>query len=854
MSLTVTALVVGGSAEYLDETLFGLKSQSRKADSVLVGCSDDRQIEIANQHNFPHIKIEGSFQEKLQALVSAVEKPDWYWILFADSCPDPSTLARLALTAETSPSASVVAPKLVDWEHPDRFISFGKSITQLGESFELVDAEIDQGQHDSLRDVLAADFAGALIKQEALVEFNDSSSPKAALSTIFGIEQWLSGKRVLVEPQAKVRLSNEHGIDGEKHFAGKYFARRFADYHLSLITLPRFLAFFVWFLLPLTAVIRSLWLVGSRRVRYLFPEFAAGFGAFLSVPSHLGNASRLRKVGKLRSISQLRVDRTRIRDRARRRFSELPPSEYRPGLLSGPWAWLIPAVLILNYRLFPAGEAVIGGNFLPLPASWLELATNGWRSVEGFPVDSLVFPLSIISAFSFWAPSAAIGWFVFLAPAFAFAGAWLALSRLSENRALTTVLSLSYAVSPIYALQILQPDISVVITYAFLGWLIHALIMIIQSYVGSRAWRWTAWSGFLLAMIASAYPALLLILLPMVSLLMVFNLKRAGFLAFVPVLGVVLIWLQVTHWLANPLTVFAPLGNEFAYQNLAQWDLLVGIPLLTLFAAALIAFQISPNRLASVLLIGAAATVMAFVAIESIEFARTPGSSEPSSANGIPILLLGVFAILVVVVKLGKKSASMVGAVGAIAVIGFGGFMQLTGNTGYDWGEYRQVPAIVEVESQRFDLNTLMISQSGDEVYLRQGNGINLGEQSTLGQLLASRNESVDGLIANLSASLIASNSNGVQQAMDELSVAFVQLEGENPVIASQLSRLPELTFAGQTTEGALWRADNTELEERRIQLNPLQLIPWGAILLALLVAIPTPASIRGRERIRSIR
>ena len=852
MSLTVTTLVIGGNAEYLDETLFGLEGQSRKSDRVLVGCEDDEQVDIATRHNFPYIKIQGNFQEKLASLVAAVEKADWYWILFADSCPDPSTLARLALTAETSPSASVVSPKLVDWDHPDKFISFGKSITQLGEGFELVDAEIDQGQHDLLRDVLATDFAGALIKQEALVEFKDSSSPKAALSTIFGIEQWLAGKRVLVEPKAKVRLTKNHGIDGEKHFAGMYFARRFGDYHLSLVTLPRFLAFFVWLLIPLTSVFKSFWLVGSRRVRYFFPELAAGFGAFLSVSSHLGNASRLRKIGKLRSITQLRVDRTQIRDRARRRFSELPPSEYRPGLLSGPWAWLIPAVALLNFRLFPGGEAVFGGNLGPLPSNWLELATNGWRSIDGFPIDSLVFPLSVISGLSFWAPSAGIGWFIFLAPAIAFSGVWVALARLSDNRALITVLSLSYAVSPIYALQNQQPDISVTITYALIGWLVHGLSMIIQSYVSSRAWRWTAWSGFLLAMSISSYPALILVFVPVVFLLMVFNLKRAGFLIFVPLLGLLLVWPQITHWITNPVTIFSPLGKEFAYNNSAQWDLLVAIPLLLLFVAGFIAFQISPKQLNLVLLTSAAATVAAFIAIESIEFSKSPGLTLPASANGIPIITLGVFALLVVIVKSSRLSASIIGAIGAVFVIGVGGFMQFTVDSGYSWGEYRQVPAIVEVESQRFDLNTLMISQSGESVYLRQGNGLNLGEQSALGELLAGRDESVDQSIANLSASLIASNSEGVQQAMDELSVAFVQLEGENSAIASQLSRLPDLTFAGQTTEGALWRADNTELDERRIQLNPLQLIPWVAIVLTLLIAIPTPASIRGRARIRS--
>lgn len=850
MSLTITALVIGGNTEYLDETLFGLGGQSRKPDRVMVGCTNSDEEEIAKKHDLPFISIQGSFTEKLNALTASVENPDWYWLVFADSCPDPSALEKMALTAETSPSASVVSPKLVDWNHPDKFISFGKTITQLGESFELVDAEIDQGQHDLMRDVLASDFAGSLIEQKALDEFENSSSPMAAVSTVFGIQQWLSGKRVLLEPKARVRLAPNHGIDGERNFLGPHFAQRFADYHLSLITLPRVFAFLVWFTIPLTSLIRSLWLVGSRRVRFFFPEFAAGIGAFISVPNHLKGASELRQHGKLRNIRELRADRSRIRDRSRRKYSELPPVEYRPGLLSGPWAWLIPALVILNYRLFPSAEAVVGGNLLPLNANWFELASNGWRLIDGFPTDSLVFPIAVISLLSFWAPSVALGWFVLVAPALAFAGSWLALARLTENRLLVTVLSLGFAVSPLYAMQLAEPDISSTMSFALIGWLVHGLIMVIQSSVSSRAWRWTAWSSFMLAMISASAPQLLPILLVAVFILSIANLKRAGFLVFVPVLSLILVWPQLVHWIMNPLSLFAPIGNEFGYSNNWQLDPLLLAPIV-LFLVALVAVLVKPRAMTLLLLLAAAASVVAFAAIEHLQFLRTPGFSDPANANGIPYLLLGLLATLVVIVLSGKSFVSVAGGVVSVVIVATGGYAQLTAETGYSWVEYRQVPAIVEVESQRFDLNTLVISEGGRVVSLREGNGENLGEQSALAELLSDNDPSREQSIAVLSASLIASNSTGVQEAMDELSVAFVQLQGNNPAIASQLSRLPELTFAGQTSNGALWRVDETELEQKRIQLSLIQLIPWLAILLTILIAIPTPASIRGRARIR---
>jgi GT2 family glycosyltransferase len=793
MSLTITALVIGGNTEYLEETLFGLMGQSRRPDRIIVGCANSDEEEIASKQELPLVSAEGNFQEKLATLIAAADKTDWYWVIFADSCPDPTALERLALTAETSPSASAIAPKLLDWEHPDTFISFGKTITQVGESFELVDSEIDQGQHDLSRDVLASDFAGLLVHQQALRDFENSSAPMAARSTIFGISQWLAGKRVTLEPKAKVRISKTHGIDGTHNRLGNHFAKRFADYHLSLITLPRFFGFFLWLVIPLTSLIRSLWLVGSRRVRFFIPELASGIFAFVSVGNHLKGSSELRKIGKLQQISQLKADRAKIRDRSRRSFSELPPSEYRPSLLSGPWAWLLPLLVILNYRLFPSSEAVLGGNLIPLNSNWFELVSAGWRSIDGFPTDSVVFPIAVISLVSFWAPFAAIGWFVFIAPALAFAGTWLALSRLTENRLLVTLLSLGYALSPVFSAQLLEPDIGSLISVVLLGWLVHGLQMVLQSSVSSRAWRWTAWSAFLLAMIGASYPALILVLVPVVFLMGIANLRRVGFLAFVPVVVFVVIWPQLIHWILNPLAIFAPMGAEFGYSNDWKFDYLLAIPLAAIFAVAFIAFFIMPKFLSLLLLFAASLSVLAFAALEHIQFVPTPGFSEASSANGFPFLALGLIALLAIIAMNKKRSLIITGGVVSLLVAITGGYTQLTTEVGYQWGEYRQVPAIVEVESQRFELNTLMISNTGDVVYLRLGNGENLGEQSMLANLFGASDIAKDEAIARLSASLIASNSVGIQELMDQLSVAFVQLEGDNPEVASQLSRLPEL-------------------------------------------------------------
>ena len=849
MSLSVTALVIGGNPDYLEETIFGIQSQSRSLDKVLVGCTSETEREIAKRHDLPHIDIDGNFQKKLTTLVSAVEEPDWFWVLFSDSCPDPDALHHLALTAETSPSASVIAPKLVQWQNPKTFRSFGNTLTPFGESFALVDSEMDQGQHDLKRDVLAADFAGSLLKAESIGDLPNAATPMSASSTLFGIKQWVQGHRVLLEAKSIVRLGPEHGIDGSSNLLGAYFAKRYADYHLALISSPIFWNFFMWLLLPLVSIIRSIWLVGSRRVRYFFAELSAGFAAFFSLPAHLSGYSELRKLGKLKSISSLRVGFSEIRDRSRRRFSELPPVAYKPGLLSGPWAWLMPLALVANYRLVPSNEVVLGGNFLPLNANWAELLASSWLMVDGFPINPVLFPLSFISAFSFWAPSVALGWFVFLAPALAFAGVWLALSKLTEKKLLISSLSLAYAIGPLYSFQLLEPDVGLLISFVGLGWLIHGLIMVIQSSVSSRAWRWMAWSGFVLAMVGAASPMLIPVLLVSIFALSVFNLKRIGFLVFAPIPLLVVVWPSILYWITNPLTIFAPQGGLFEYSNDWQFQPFL-ISMLALLLLALTVFVLQPRVFDLVLLVASSFSVLAFAVIEHLQFKFTESVSQVS-ANGQIFLALGFIAVAVVVVRNQNQVLEIVAIIAAVSLAVVGLVWQTGSAPGYQWDEYRQVPAIVEVESQRFELNSLIISESGDEVYLRAGNGENLGEQSNLKSLLAESDSDRENSLSQLTASLIASNSEGVQELMQEWNIAFVELAGENPNLSSQLSRIPELTYAGQTISGGLWRADQTSLRERRISLRLEQLIPISVLLASLVIAIPTPGSIRGRSRLR---
>jgi GT2 family glycosyltransferase len=211
----VIAIVVNHNGRaFLRDTFRGLAAQTRPIDDVLVvdtgstdGSADWARSRLGDD---AVLAVRGQFG---RAVMSALRDPrtsgmDWLWLLHDDCAPEPEALERLLAEAESRPSASILGPKLVSWTNPDRLSEIGFSVDRTGRAVSPIeDDEIDQGQHDQIRDVFFVNTAGMLVRRGALLNVGGFDERMPAFRDDLDLcwRTHLSGGRVLVVPQARVR-------------------------------------------------------------------------------------------------------------------------------------------------------------------------------------------------------------------------------------------------------------------------------------------------------------------------------------------------------------------------------------------------------------------------------------------------------------------------------------------------------------------------------------------------------------------------------------------------------------------------------------------------------------------------
>ena len=211
----VIAVVVSHNGRpFLRETFRGLAAQTRPIDDILVvdtgstdGSADWARSRLGED---AVIAVRGQFGRAVMAALrdQRTAGMDWLWLLHDDAAPEPEALERLLEEAEARPSASILGPKLVAWTNPNRLQEVGWMVDRTGRAVSPIeDDEIDQGQHDQIRDVFYVSTAGMLVRRATLVGVGGFDERMSAFRDDLDLcwRTHLTGGRVLVVPSARVR-------------------------------------------------------------------------------------------------------------------------------------------------------------------------------------------------------------------------------------------------------------------------------------------------------------------------------------------------------------------------------------------------------------------------------------------------------------------------------------------------------------------------------------------------------------------------------------------------------------------------------------------------------------------------
>ncbi len=124
-----------------------------------------------------------------------------------DVAPEPDAL-RLMVEEGFRSNAGVVAPKLVAWDDPSRLLQVGMGADKVGAPSPRVEArELDQEQHDAVRDVFVAPGGCTLVREDLFSTLGgfDRAMFMFGEDLDFSWRAQVAGARVIVAPAARVR-------------------------------------------------------------------------------------------------------------------------------------------------------------------------------------------------------------------------------------------------------------------------------------------------------------------------------------------------------------------------------------------------------------------------------------------------------------------------------------------------------------------------------------------------------------------------------------------------------------------------------------------------------------------------
>ncbi len=573
---SVAVLLVSHDGDrWLPAVIEGVRAQQLAAATVVAvdTGSKDGSVSLLRQAYGEVLSLPGSTSYPdavaagLERLRERGETPEWVWILHDDANPAPGALRALLDAAATDPAADVLGPKLREWPSLKRLLELGVTISGTGRRETVLErGEYDQGQHDQVRQVLAVNTAGMLVRRTVLESLGgfDRQLPIFGNDLDFGWRAAAAGHRTLVVPDAVVfHAEAAHRGLRRTPLTGRhthYQERRAALFTLLANAPGRRLPWLVA-RLALGTVLRMIGFLLVRSAGEALDDLAA----LLSLYSHPGEVRAARRARRDRTdvdpdrarpllspwwvpyrhgldfVGDLAAAATNqaqdVAERRRAVAAERAPASHAPrvadedsigadsGLvarfLTNPVALTVSLVLVLAVvGAHTAFGAISGGGLSPAPtdaADWWRLQTETWHQLgtgTAVPAPAYVLPMALLATLLGGSTTAAISAVFVTAVPLGMWGAWRFLRVVGRLVVFTSAArwvlvwgSVTWALVPVVSGAWGDGRMGVVVVATLLPWLAHAALGFADPDA-DRRWR-AAWRvGLLLALAAAFAPVL----------------------------------------------------------------------------------------------------------------------------------------------------------------------------------------------------------------------------------------------------------------------------------------------------------------------------------------------------------
>lgn len=874
MRSSVTAIIVASQGgEWLDETIAGIASQTRRPNAIIAvnnGGAEHvgTQLVNANLGGADAARVLGipakvPFGRAVQAALSAVQpgehpESEWIWLLSEDSCPEPEALERILSSVQRAQSVAVAGPKLVDWDHPERIIELGQSLTVTGSRWLLRRQELDQQQYDHLEDVLGVGPVGMLVRRDVWEELGGFdpaySSYDDALD--FCVRTRLAGYRVEVSPESRVRFARS-GVAGPRIDRSRGVLRtahrqaRTAHLHRRIAYAPAPLAFFMWLGLPLLAIGSVFWALIREQPGNMFGEFVAALTVFFRPQALIASRKRVKRSSRVgwAAVRPLRTDRKTVRTaRMIDREAILAAQGRTPRELafvsSGGLAVLSTAAVVAIALTWWAitKTSLFGGGMAPL--SPIGELWHHTRTLDGVPADPFNWVLAVLGSVTFWNPSHALVLLLVIAMPLAALGAWIWAAQLTESAAARAVVGLGFAFSPVLLGSIAAGRVTTLILAVVMPWLLLAATRCRES------WSWAGTASLLAAVALACAPVLIPVALVFLlvgvfssvrGVLRVLSVAIAPAVLFAPKL-------IATLFGGAPLDLLADPGIALPYQPGTTWHLLLGFPEFGLEGWARILDNVGLGGAPATLLVGVLLLPLALLAllglytgrvgvtvlhalfgalglvtaVGSTQLMLSTAAEQPVAVwtgSGLVLYWLAILGLAAIGADTARRAAPAIVAVALVAALGAAaplGVRLVTGDVPMQSGDKR-MPALVQVAGQQDpNTRTLIVTAIDDHALHAE---IVTGEGPELDEIRTSQNLQDPGAaqtqLAELVAALASIGGADVAQALADEHVNYVLLnQGNVPTAETDFQRTldqhPQLASVGSTTQGLLWRVSES--------------------------------------------